>query len=106
MRAVFCRDLVVLDPIGRQNDAYPDVAVVVVGRMVFSDNVLVKPRSRVDPKYAGDTAGHATNDPTNGRSDGAGRRITGGGALCGATWNTLRLRRANPERDENSRYRH
>jgi hypothetical protein len=104
--AIFCRDLIGLDLIRRQNDTCPHVALVMVRRVVLSYNILMKSGSGVDAKYAGDTAGHPTDDPTNGRSDGAARRITGGRALRGTTWDTLRLRRANPERDENRRYRY
>jgi hypothetical protein len=104
--AVLCGDLIVLDLLWRQNDAYPDIAIVVIGRMMLPDNILMKPGSRVDAKYTGDPAGNATDDPTYGRSDGAARRIARGGAFCCAAWNALRLRCANPERDEDGRYRH
>jgi hypothetical protein len=78
----------------------------VIGRTMFSHNIFVKPRPRVDAKYAGDTASHTADHSADGRADWAGRRITRGGAFCRTTWNALRLRRANPERDENGRYRH
>jgi len=80
MHAIFRRNLIVLNLIRRQDNAYSHVAVVVIRRAMFSHNVFVKPRPRVDAKYAGDTASHTADHSPNGRADRAGCRITRSGA--------------------------
>jgi len=80
MHAIFRRNLIVLNLIRRQDDAYSHVAVVMIGRTMFSHNIFVKPRPRVDAKYASDTASHTADHSPNGRADRAGCRITRSGA--------------------------
>jgi hypothetical protein len=90
---IFGGNVVVCYATLRQHRAYPDIAVIAVGRRVLAHDVFAEPGTIFDTENATDCTGCGANSAADDCSKWTGRSVTRGRSFFRPSNSTLCLRR-------------